>query len=194
MYDASEAFLAMLETLEMSFVMKSFSLDHPVSFEGCDVDAWKQHIEKTNSSTFLCDILLGQSEQKYNDSITYEHFTGLTLSNCDSVDKGITNYLHDGDITRRFTRLPMILPIIFQKSTMKEFIHYDVSLTISDVHYKLFAVLIHDGNEHGGHWYMFGSHHDKWFLFNDENVSQIHNIDQIIQKNAILILYKRDVK
>ncbi|ABT14549.1 hypothetical protein NY2A_B150L [Paramecium bursaria Chlorella virus NY2A] len=193
MYDATEAFLAMLETLESSFVSKSFSLDHPVSFDGCNVDAWKQHIEKT-SSTFLCDILLGQSEQKYNNNITYEHFTGLTISNCDSIDRGINNYLRDGDITRRFTRLPMILPIIFQKSAMKEFIHYDVSLTVSDVHYKLFAMLIHDGNENGGHWYMYGSHHEKWFVFNDENVAQIHDINQIVQKNAMLLLYKRDVK
>ncbi|AGE52400.1 ubiquitin carboxyl-terminal hydrolase [Paramecium bursaria Chlorella virus CvsA1] len=192
MYDASEAFLAMLETLEMAFVTKPFSANHPISFEGCNIDAWKQHVEKTGD-TFLSDILLGQTEQNYKGSVTYEHFTALTLSNCDSVDKGIENYLHDGNFERKFTRLPMILPIIFQKSASKEFIHYDTSLTISDVNYNLFTVLIHNGNEHGGHWRAFTSHSGRWFLCDDEVVTPIHDINSIVQKDAMMIIYKRDI-
>lgn len=193
MYDATEAFLAMLETLETAFVVKPFNTKHPISFEGCNIDAWKQHVEKTGNS-FLSDILLGQTEQKYRESITYEHFTALTLGNCVSVENGLENYLHDGDIERKFTRLPMILPIIFQKSASKEFIHYDTSLTISDVNYNLFAVLIHNGNEHGGHWRAFTSHSGRWFMCDDEVVTPNHDINSIVQKDAVMIIYKRDLK
>jgi ubiquitin C-terminal hydrolase len=192
-YDATEAFLAMLETMETSFVTKPFSTQHPVSFDNCNIDAWKNHIDKTGN-TFLSDIMLGQTEQNYNGSVTYEHFTALTLSNCDSVDGGVEKYLCDGVIVRKFTRLPMILPIIFQKTASKEFIHYDTSLTISDVNYNLFAVLVHSGSENGGHWRTFASHSKKWFLYDDEVVTLIHDINQIIQKDAMLVMYKRDMK
>ncbi|AGE57202.1 ubiquitin carboxyl-terminal hydrolase [Paramecium bursaria Chlorella virus NE-JV-4] len=192
MYDASEAFLAMLETLELAFVTKPFSAIHPISFEGCNIDAWKQHVENTGD-TFLSDILLGQTEQNYNGSVTYEHFTALTLSNCDSVDSGIDKYLRDGNFERKFTRLPMILPIIFQKSASKEFIHYDTSLTVSNVNYNLFAALVHSGNEHGGHWFAFASHNNKWFRYDDEIVTQIYDINSIVQKDAMMIIYKRDI-
>ncbi|APC25554.1 Ubiquitin carboxyl-terminal hydrolase [Only Syngen Nebraska virus 5] len=194
-YDATEAFLAMLETMETSFVTKSFSTKHPVSFDGCNIDAWKNHIDKTGD-TFLSDILLGQTEQNYNGSVTYEHFTALTLCNCDSVDSGIKNYLHEDSIVRKFTRLPMILPIIFQKTASKEFIHYDTSLTVSDtvsdVNYNLFAVLVHSGTENGGHWNAFTSHSGKWFLCDDEIVTPIHNVNTIVQKDAMMLMYKRD--
>ena len=193
MYDASEAFLAMLDTLETAFITKPFNTKHPVSFDGCNIDAWKQHVETTGNS-FLSDILLGQTEQNYKGSVTYEHFTALTLSNCDSVDVGIEKYLNDGEFERKFTRLPMILPIIFQKSASKEFIHYDTSLTISNVNYNLFAVLIHAGSENGGHWFTFASHHNKWFLYDDEVVTPIHDINSIVQKDAMMIIYKRDIK
>jgi ubiquitin C-terminal hydrolase len=192
MYDASESFLAMLETLETVFITKPFNTKHPISFEGCNIDAWKHHVETTGNS-FLSDILLGQTEQNYKGSVTYEHFTALTLSNCDSVDVGIEKYLNDGEFERKFTRLPMILPIIFQKSASKEFIHYDTSLTVSDVNYNLFAALVHSGSENGGHWRAFASYHNKWFLYDDEVVTQIHDINSIVQKDAILVLYKRDI-
>jgi len=186
-YDSTEAFLAIIETLDGAFVAKE-SLPLP---EGCCLDSWNEHINKTKSS-FLSDILLGQSKRVYKEETSYEHFSALTLSKT-SVAMGIEDYLHDEDtgITREFTKLPLILPIIFQKSVDKQFIHYETSMTILDVEYVLFAVMLHAGNQSGGHWVSMCSNAGMWNLFDDSKCSRIFDPNSLIQKDAMLLLYKK---
>ena len=187
MYDATEAFLAIIETLDGAFVAKE-SLPLP---EGANVDSWNDHIKKTKSS-FLSDILLGQSKRTYKEETSYEHFSALTLSK-PSVEAGIEDYLHDEDtgITREFTKLPLILPIIFQKSADKNFVHYETSMVISDVEYILFTVMLHAGNHTGGHWVSMGANAGVWNLFDDSKCTRIFDLNTLIQKDAVLLLYKK---
>ena len=187
MYDATEAFLAIIETLDGAFVSKE-SLPLP---EGANLDSWNEHINKTKSS-FLSDILLGQSKRVYKDETSYEHFSALTLSK-PSVEAGIEDYLHDEDtgITREFTKLPLILPVIFQKSADKQFIHYETSMAILDVDYILFAVMLHAGNHAGGHWVTMGANAGQWNLFDDSKCTRIFDLNTLIQKDAVLLLYKK---
>jgi ubiquitin C-terminal hydrolase len=186
-YDSTEAFLAIIETLDGAFVAKE-SLPLP---EGCCLNSWNEHINKTKSS-FLSDILLGQSKRVYKGETSYEHFSALTLSK-PSVEAGIEDYLHDEDtgITREFTKLPLILPIIFQKSADKQFIHYETSMAILDVDYILFAVMLHAGNQSGGHWVSMGANAGVWNLFDDSKCSRIFDPNSLIQKDAMLLLYKK---
>jgi len=187
MYDSTEAFLAIIETLDGAFVAKE-SLPLP---ESCCLDSWNEHINKTKSS-FLSDILLGQSKRVYKEETSYEHFSALTLSKT-SVAMGIEDYLHDEDtgITREFTKLPLILPIIFQKSVDKQFIHYETYMTILDVEYVLFAVMLHAGNTTGGHWVSMCSNAGVWNLFDDSKCTRIFDLNTLIQKDAMLLLYKK---
>lgn len=186
-YDSTEAFLAILETLDGAFVAKE-PLPLP---EKANLDSWNEHINKTKSS-FLSDILLGQSKRVYKDETSYEHFSALTLSK-PSVEAGIEDYLRDEDtgITREFTKLPLILPIIFQKSADKHFVHYETSMAVSDVDYTLFAVMLHAGNHTGGHWVSMGANAGVWNLFDDSKCTRIFDLNTLIQKDAVLLLYKK---
>lgn len=187
MYDATEAFLAILETLDGAFVAKE-PLPLP---EKANLDSWNEHINKTKSS-FLSDILLGQSKRMYKDETSYEHFSALTLSK-PSVEAGIEDYLRDEDtgITREFSKLPLILPIIFQKSADKNFVHYETSMAVSDVDYTLFAVMLHAGNHTGGHWVSMGANAGVWNFFDDSKCTRIFDLNTLIQKDAVLLLYKK---
>lgn len=182
-YDATEAFLAIIETLDGAFVAKE-PLPLP---EGSSLDSWNEHIQKTKSS-FLSDILLGQSKKVYNGETSYEHFSALTMMKL-SVEAGIEEYLHDEDtgITREFTKLPLILPIIFQKSCDKQFIHYETSMVVGDTEYVLFAVMLHSGN----HWVAMCSNAGEWNLLNDTICTKIFDPNTLIQKDAVMILYKK---
>ena len=187
MYDATEAFLAIIETLDGAFVAKE-SLPLP---EGANLDSWNEHITKTKSS-FLSDILLGQSKRVYNGETSYEHFSALTMSK-PTLAAGIEEYLNDEDtgITREFTKLPLILPIIFQKGADKSFIHYDTSMTIGDTEYTLFTVILHAGNITGGHWVCMFSNAGTWNLFDDSKCTRIFDLNTLIQKDSMLLLYKK---
>jgi len=182
-YDATEAFLAIIETLDGAFVAKE-----PILLqEPCNANAWKEHIDKTKSS-FLSDIILGQSKRTYKGEITYEHFSALTLSK-PSVSEGIEDYLRDEDtgIIREFTKLPLILPIIFQKTADKQFIHYETSMNVMDLEYTLFAIMLHTGN----HWVSMCANAGVWYLLDDSKCTRIFDLNTLIQRDAILLLYKR---
>ena len=187
MYDATEAFLAIIETLDGAFVSKE-SLPLP---EAANLKSWNEHIQKTKSS-FLSDILLGQSKRVYKDETSYEHFSALTLSK-PSVAAGIEDYLRDEDtgITREFTKLPLILPIIFQKSADKNFVHYDISMTIGDTEYVLFAVMLHTGNLTGGHWVTMCCNAGQWNLMDDSKCTRIFDLNTLIQRETMLLLYNK---
>lgn len=187
MYDSTEAFLAIIETLDGAFVAKE-PLPLP---ESCCIDSWNEHIKKTKSS-FLSDILLGQSKRVYKDETSYEHFSALTLSK-PTIVAGIQDYLHDEDtgIVREFTKLPLILPIIFQKSADKSFVHYETFMTISDVEYTMFAVMLHAGNHAGGHWVSMCANAGQWCLFDDSKCTVIFDLNSLIQRDSMLLLYKK---
>jgi ubiquitin C-terminal hydrolase len=185
MYDATEAFLAIIETLEGAFIAKE-PLPLP---DGCSLDSWNEHIQ-TTKSLFLSDILLGQSKRTYNGETSFEHFSALTLSK-PTVAAGINeDYLHDEDtgIVRKFTKLPLILPIIFQKGGAdKNFIHYEISMYVEDTEYTLFTVMLHTGN----HWVCMCANAGVWNLFDDSKCTRIFDLNSLIQKDAMFLLYKK---
>ena len=183
MYDATEAFLAIIETLDGAFVSKE-SLPLP---EAANLESWNEHIQKTKSS-FLSDILLGQSKRVCKDETSYEHFSALTLSK-PSVAAGIEDYLRDEDtgITREFTKLPLILPIIFQKSADKNFVHYETSMSVGGTDYTLFSVMLHSGN----HWVAMCANAGTWYLMDDSKCTRIFDLNTLIQKDAMFLLYKK---
>ncbi|AGE56253.1 ubiquitin carboxyl-terminal hydrolase [Paramecium bursaria Chlorella virus NE-JV-1] len=187
MYDSSECFIKMIETLETAFVQKPpFSLP-----ETCNKIAWEEYSTK-NPSTFMSDIFLGQAQVEHDDGdITFEHFTGIVISESSpSVARGIAEFLNDPSTKTKksVTKFPLVLPIIFQKTANKSFVNYEISLDFSGIRYELFAVLLHVG---GCHWMTLAKSPIGWNLFDDSNMRKIDDINSIIQKDAMLLLYKR---
>ena len=191
-YDSVESFLALVSTLESAMVQKKTEDEHPIPFGDTNMEQWNEYSKK-NWKTFLSDLFLGQSEQTYKDSVTYEHFTGLVIQPRKTLEQGIKDYLSDGDITRKFTRLPLILPIILQKNSDKEFVFYDFELDVCGVEYSLFGMLLHEGVDNDGHWVACCSNNDTWYKFDDQKVDRVYDMNSLIQKNAMLLLYKRRV-
>lgn len=79
--------------------------------------------------------------------------------------------------------------------------HFDISSLISPVQkdpskcyqYRLQCIVNHRGNLHGGHYYTYCLDEDtnKWFEFNDDQVSEISR-NQIVSSTAYLLFYIRE--
>lgn len=186
LYDGSECFIKMIETLDSAFIPKNY-FDHLPNT--CDKIAWKEYTEK-NSSSFMSDIFLGQAEQKHSDgSTTISHFDGITVSiGKKSVDEGISEFLFDSytKISRVVTKYPLILTVFLQKNSDKHFVSYDTILKFGDVSYELFATMIHSGQ----HWVTVAKGPSGWHLFDDSRLTKISDYNDIIQKDAMLCVYK----
>jgi hypothetical protein len=187
MYDATECFIKIIETLNSAFLpKKEFVLP-----ETCNAKAWEDYVVK-QSSTFLSDIFTGQTRRIASDGdIIYDHFDGITIGmNHSSIESGIREFLHDPntDIKQDITKFPLILPIYFQKTSSKPFIAYDTILKIEDVLYELFVVMVHSKN----HWMCIAkSPTGKWHLFDDVRMIEIQNLNDLIQRDAMMLLYKK---
>lgn len=183
MYDATEAFLAIVETIDNALMAKR--AQHLAAT--CNEEEWNTHIEKTKSS-FMSDLLTGQAKRIYKGEETYEHFSGITIMK-NSIEAGIGEFLNDKDtgITRTLTHLPLILPIIFQKNADKQFVHYDITMNVGSVEYTLFSVLLHSNS----HWVTMCFNAGIWYLLDDSKYTRIFDLNTIIQKDAMLVLYKR---
>ncbi|AGE59893.1 ubiquitin carboxyl-terminal hydrolase [Acanthocystis turfacea Chlorella virus TN603.4.2] len=187
MYDATECFIKIIETLNSAFLpKKEFILP-----DTCDAKAWEQYVVK-NSSTFLSDIFTGQTRRITSDGdFVFDHFDGITIgSNHPALENGIREFFYDPDtnVKQEITKFPLILPVYFQKGAPKPFIAYDTQLKLSDTEYDLFAVILH-GNQH---WMTIcKSPTGNWNLFDDNRMVQIQNLNDLIQRDAMLLLYKK---
>ncbi len=58
--------------------------------------------------------------------------------------------------------------------------------------YKLKGGILHSGSLGGGHYIYFGNKNNKWYLFNDSSVSEIHNIETY-KNRAYILHYKKNL-
>jgi ubiquitin C-terminal hydrolase len=185
-YDATECFMKILETLETAFVPKPPALLP----DTCDVEKWTEYTGKF-APTFISDIFLGQEKHLISDgSVTFDHFTGITVScNHFTIEKGIEEFLNDPDtgITRVITKFPLILPVIFQRAE-RGFVDYNTTLRVDSANYELFSILLHVNNSH---WVTLAKNPNGWNLFDDEKVTRITDINALIQRDAIMLLFKK---
>ena len=57
--------------------------------------------------------------------------------------------------------------------------------------YDLYGVIVHAGRgSKSGHYYSFVKKDMKWYRCNDESVTQVHNIDQVLKQKSYLLFYK----
>lgn len=66
-----------------------------------------------------------------------------------------------------------------------------IELSINDANYKLRSFIVHSGGLNGGHYVSFGLNNNEWFLYNDNAVSLINDINYLNQqlRSAYILLY-----
>ena len=151
-------------------------------------------------------------------STTHDHFTCLSLGV--GAHASLTQCLHqhfgpeevddfvvDGQkatatVHKRATYLPRILVIHLKrfdgKGKVDRFVGYPSELDMGeysvpgiDHHYQLFGVCLHRGDLDDGHYTACCEVKGVWHYMDDETATAISNINDIIQRDAYLLLYKR---
>jgi len=71
----------------------------------------------------------------------------------------------------------------------KQIVHFDEILNLKNEKYELFGIINHEGNIFGGHYFSYIKI-NKWFIFNDTNISELQMQDIISDKNYCLFYRK----
>lgn len=152
-------------------------------------------------------------------SVSHDHVTCLSLpvNELTSVGQCLAKYMEpetlasyrvDGGpaaearVTKRFTYLPRILVLHLNRfdgtSKIDRFVEYTFEMSLGQYcapecehHFRLFAVCLHRGNQDGGHYTACCEVKDRWYVLDDERTSVLHNINDTIQRDAYVLLYKR---
>jgi ubiquitin C-terminal hydrolase len=182
-HDAGEALLLCVDALHSAMGNVQRIHDHPVPLEGQEeTDAWERHVCATGYSPIV-DMFAGQRKIETGR----EQFTSLTLDPHATVEKSFEDI--------QFTRLPLILMTTLKKNETKQFVGYGDELVLHDakfrVTYRLFAVLMHHGSSAEGHWTALAQHRGEWKHFDDASETAVADLNNIIQKDATMLLYKR---
>jgi ubiquitin C-terminal hydrolase len=74
-----------------------------------------------------------------------------------------------------------------QMKKNKQIVHFNEVLSLDNNKYELFGIINHEGNVFGGHYYSYIKK-NQWFVFNDNNISEIQDI--ISDKNYCLFYRK----
>lgn len=69
----------------------------------------------------------------------------------------------------------------------KQIVHFNDFLSLNKNNYELFGIINHEGNVFGGHYYSYIKK-NKWFIFNDNTISQVQDI--VSDKNYCLFYRK----
>jgi ubiquitin C-terminal hydrolase len=87
----------------------------------------------------------------------------------------------------------------YQSRKLNNFVDFPFELDISsivydgekrDCRYSLYSVINHVGNFGDGHYFTFSRIGNKWYCFNDENVSEVDE-PTISNKYAYILFYKK---
>ncbi|CAF0842530.1 unnamed protein product [Didymodactylos carnosus] len=148
------------------------------------------------------------------DDLFYDFFKEDTLDdqyNCSKCNK-LTRAKQKSDLC--FPLPPIIVIFLkrfmYDKQSINEkittFIEYpldrlDLTKYVTDntnnaqFLYELVAICCHSGTLSSGHYVTFTKHLDKWYLFNDDYISEVRDQMQLSTKNAYILVYlKRDNK
>ena len=210
-HDAHEVFNMILTILHES-LSKTKEIEESVALEYVNREAWRAQNDKNYS--FITELVQNQVEISIEGSESrYEHLWDISLpiDTCSSIQAALTKYVeaetihdykrgeHTLDVrcTRKFVYTPVIMIIHLKRFNNKnkkidKFVDYATELTISaGAAYALFAVIMHSGTLHNGHYTCCCEVKGHWFKMDDQVVTPIVDINAIIQRDAYMLFYKR---
>ncbi len=96
------------------------------------------------------------------------------------------------DIKRFTNSLRKIQKIIYSPLVDVDFSKYVIGYNNTSYIYDLYAVCNHTGGIGGGHYYAHVKNaNDKWYRFNDANIMEIKNMNEIVTDKAYCLFYRK---
>ena len=216
-HDAHEAMALLLKHLHDA-LGKSPRVHAAPAWQHVDRDAWEAHCARDGYS-MLTDIFQGQMECTVTGpagfvSVTYEHFTGLTLDigASASVQQALNRHLQPQDIDgfglpsgevctvtqgKAIRYAPLVLVVHLKRfgrdgAKVDRFVDYSTTLDVAYARekatYTLFAACFH----RGGHYVSACEVHSRWFLLDDAECAPLE-VNSVVNKDAYMLVYKKAV-
>ena len=139
-----------------------------------------EHIEK---ELFLNLNMKNNLDESYRDYKEISKLTGENMYMCEKC-----NTKRPGRKRITTNKWPNELIIVlkrFNNNLVKN--NSDIYIPLQWRHgYRLKGGILHSGSLGGGHYVYFGMKNNKWYLFNDSNVSELNNINDYLKKSYIL--------
>lgn len=164
------------------------------SSASCDAAAWAA---APGGYSFLAEVFQGQS--RLPDPPRLDHWWCLSLSITDStsVQAAIARHHGAGHATHAPPCLVVHLKRFDAVAKIDKFISYgaDLSVPLSPdarpAQYALFGVVMQSGDARGGHYTCLAEHRGAWSFADDSAVTQVTDINSIVNRDAYILLYKR---
>jgi ubiquitin C-terminal hydrolase len=154
------------------------------------------------------------------ESVSFEHFWDLAVSidGASSVTQAISRHMEpetlpgyttdDGrsvtaTIHKRFVYAPLVLVVTLKRfdsrrNKLDKFVDYTTEMELpcmaqgTAARYQLTAVCLHSGGTDGGHYAAMCTSHGHWFYLDDASVTELTDLNSIIQKDAYLLVYRKE--
>lgn len=177
-HDVQEAFIYILDIVEKSIphlVKENFymKVKKEVTYPGGKSETFEE---------MLVNFLYPKPEHETIKDVIDDMYKWSTIR--DYEDDHGNKHLIAGTRTI-FETFPKVL--VFSLGC-KHFMTLTETLELQDVTYKLISTAVHIGNEHKGHYVSFGRHKGKWYLKDDDVITE-HDIP--LKAAHYLILYYR---
>ena len=201
--DTHEAYLWFIEGLHKGLQPDSKGTRYNVIIK--DTEACKQWAEEKPS--VITEIFMGQLKVTVDD-VHYETFRSLELSTTKdtTIDALVFDFFkpektEDSNVVikKRIQYPPLTLVLVvkqfFRKNKIKIKEHLDLSWFVEKpfkkLGYKLYGIVLHGGNRHGGHYISATKWNDQWYENNDSHVRKIKFSDVKIN-DIYMLFYLRD--
>ena len=164
-HDAQEVILVLIDLFEKSFSEKF--IRSIFNGQECQETVYPKGVSKKESEFVTC-ILFPTSETSLEDLIKRrEKHVGIE----GYVDDDGTRY-NIAAVRQVVTRWPRILGFTFSMYENK----FPIKIPLEFGDHKLFALVIHQGIQWGGHYALIVRRHDKWFIKDDDTVREIPEV------------------
>lgn len=172
------------------------------------------------SEVFRGQVEVGVEADGYT-SVSHDHFTSMSvaISGVATLIQALQRHMApehvadfkvddkvlDATLHKRFTYLPRILVIHLKRfdggdkfEKLDKFVDYPTDLDLGRFalpecahHYRLFAVCLHHGTVEDGHYTSCAEVQGQWFVMDDEAATPMKDINDVIQRDAYVLFYKR---
>lgn len=190
-HDAHEALLAMIEHLHSALTKPAPPAPSSLALDPAAAAAWAAYT-KGQGYSLLVDMFAMQTREVIAGKDVYDHRWGASLplgAGLTSVTQGLQ------DLQVSVTHAPRVLTVHLARfdasgTKIDRFVNYTLDVNFASKKYELFAVMLHSGSAKDGHYVALVQHLGSWTFANDDACTPVTDINDVIQKDAYVLLYK----